>query len=114
AQIGKLIGTTRNTIAAIRDRSHWNIANIQPKDPVTLGLCSQRELDGLVAKVAKKAGVVDDGLAEQRLGDDREALIEELRAEREASTKAAGEAAQEAEAAAWLEAKRAAEAAGQS
>ena len=45
AQIGKLIGTTRNTIAAIRDRSHWNIANIQAKDPVTLGLCSQRELD---------------------------------------------------------------------
>ena len=37
-QIGKLIGTTRTTIAAIRDRSHWNMANIQPKDPVTLGL----------------------------------------------------------------------------
>jgi hypothetical protein len=36
AQIGKLIGTTRNTIAAIRDRSHWNIGNINPKDPVTL------------------------------------------------------------------------------
>jgi hypothetical protein len=113
AQIGKLIGTTRNTIAAIRDRSHWNIGNIQPKDPVTLGLCSQRELDALVAKAAKKAGIVDDGLADQRLGDDREALIEELRAERQAATKAAGEAAQEAEAQAWLEAKRAAEAAGQ-
>ena len=39
AQIGKLIGTTRNTIGAIRDRSHWNLQNIQPKDPVTLGLC---------------------------------------------------------------------------
>ena len=37
-QIGKLIGTTRTTIAAIRDRTHWNMANIQPKDPVTLGL----------------------------------------------------------------------------
>ena len=112
AQIGKLIGTTRNTIAAIRDRSHWNITNIQAKDPVTLGLCSQRELDAIVAKAAKKAGIVDEG-ADQRLGDDREALIEELRAEREAATKAAGEAAQEAEAAAWLEAKRAAEAEGQ-
>ena len=42
-QIGKLIGTTRTTIGAIRDRSHWNMANIQPKDPVTLGLTSQRE-----------------------------------------------------------------------
>ncbi len=57
AQIGKLIGTTRNTITALRDRTHWNISNIQPKDPVTLGLCSQRELDAIVAKAAKKAGI---------------------------------------------------------
>ena len=113
AQVGKLIGTTRNTIAAIRDRSHWNIANIQPKDPVTLGLCSQRELDAIVARAAKKAGIVDDGLDDVRLGDDREALIEELRAERQAAAKAVNEAAQEAEVAAWLEAKRAAEAAGE-
>jgi uncharacterized protein len=113
AQIGKLICTTRNTITAIRERSHWNIANITPKDPVTLGLCSQRELDAIVAKAAKKAGIVDEG-ADQRLGDDREALIEELRAERDAAVKAAGEAAQEAEAQAWLEAKRTAEAEEQS
>lgn len=108
AQVGKLIGTTRNTIAAIRDRSHWNIANINPKDPVTLGLCSQRELDGLVAKAAKKAGIEEDEVASNlRLGNDREALIEELRAEREAHVKAASRAAQEAEAAAWLEARKA-------
>jgi len=113
AQIGKLIGTTRNTIAAIRDRSHWNISNIQAKDPVTLGLCSQRELDAIVAKAAKKAGLVDEAGDDTRLGDDREALIEELRAERTAATKAASDAAQEAEAAAWIEAKRAAEAAGE-
>jgi hypothetical protein len=112
AQIGKLIGTTRNTITAIRERSHWNISNIQPKDPVTLGLCSQRELDAIVARAAKKAGVIYDG-NDDRLGDDREALIEELRAERDAATKAASDVAQEAEAAAWLEAKRAAEAAGE-
>ena len=110
AQIGKLIGTTRTTIAAIRDRTHWNIGNIQAKDPVTLGLCSQRELDAIVARIAKKAGVVDDGLDAVRLGDDRVALIEELRAERDATQKVALAAAQEAEAAAWLEAKRAAEA----
>lgn len=108
AQVGKLIGTTRNTIAAIRDRSHWNIANINPKDPVTLGLCSQRELDALVAKAAKKAGIEEDDTASNlRLGNDRDALIEELRAEREAQAKAASQAAQEAEAAAWLEARRA-------
>jgi hypothetical protein len=113
AQIGKLIGTTRNTIAAIRDRSHWNISNITAKDPVTLGLCSQRELDALVAKAAKGRTAEDDEQDVQRLGSDREALIEELRAAREAQSKAASEAAQEAEAAAWLAAKRAAQAAGE-
>jgi hypothetical protein len=106
AQVGKLIGTTRNTIAAIRDRSHWNISNINPKDPVTLGLCSQRELDALVAKVAKKSGVEED-VNDNRLGSDRDALIEELRAERQAQGRIAAEAAQEAEAAAWLAQRRA-------
>lgn len=110
AQIGKLIGTTRTTIAAIRDRTHWNIANIQAKDPVTLGLCSQRELDAIVSKAAKKAGLSDEDMAPVDLGSDRDALIEELRAERQAAAKSASEAAQQAEAAAWIEAKRAAEA----
>ena len=116
AQISKLIGTTRNTINAIRERSHWNIANIQPKDPVTLGLCSQRELDAAVAKAAKRAPATEGDEQEVETDisidrrDDREKLIEELRAEREAAAKAAVEAAQEAEAEAWLEAKRAAEA----
>lgn len=112
AQISKLIGTTRNTITAIRERSHWNIQNIQPKDPVTLGLCSQRELDAVVAKAAKKAGIEEDIPVVADSGTDREKLIAELRAEREANEKAAAEAAQEAEAAAWLVAKRAAEAEG--
>ncbi|WP_284123850.1 DUF1013 domain-containing protein [Parerythrobacter aestuarii] len=110
AQIGKLIGTTRNTIGAIRERTHWNIQNIQPKDPVTLGLCSQRELDAVVAKAAKKAGLVEGAPVEGEGTSDKEKLIEELRAEREAAEKAASEAAQEAEAAAWLENKRAEEA----
>lgn len=84
AQIIKLIGTTKTTIAAIRNREHWNIANITPKDPVTLGLCSQRELDALVAAAAKKAGVTPQD--DSRLGADREAMLAELRAEREAQT----------------------------
>ncbi|MES2339727.1 MAG: DUF1013 domain-containing protein [Pseudomonadota bacterium] len=79
--IGKLIGTTRTTIAAIRDRSHWNIANITPKDPVTLGLTSQRELDALVAKAAKAAGM--EAPTDTRLEGDREALLTELRAQRD-------------------------------
>ncbi|GAC1572869.1 MAG: hypothetical protein NVS3B27_18580 [Novosphingobium sp.] len=103
-----LPGGRRTTIAAIRDRSHWNISNINPKDPVTLGLCSQRELDALVAKAAKKAGTAEDEAASNlRLGNDRDALIEELRAEREVNTRAAAEVAQEAEAAAWLLARKA-------
>ncbi|HBQ22838.1 MAG TPA: DUF1013 domain-containing protein [Alphaproteobacteria bacterium] len=50
AQIVRLIGTTKNTINAVRDRTHWNSSNLQLIDPVALGLCSQLELDGLVAK----------------------------------------------------------------
>ena len=49
-QIGKLVGT----IQAIRDRTHWNISNIQPVDPVALGLTKQTELDAAVQKAAKK------------------------------------------------------------
>ena len=113
AQISKLIGTTRNTIGAIRERSHWNIQNIQPKDPVTLGLCSQRELDAMVAKAAKRAGLTEEApeAAAEDARSDKDKLIEELRAEREANEKAAAQAAQEAEAEAWLAAKREAEAA---
>lgn len=88
-QISKLIGTTRTTIAAIRDRTHWNIANIVPKDPVTLGLSSQRELDAVVAKAAKAAGI--EAVPDTRLEGDREALIEQLRAEREAAARSADE-----------------------
>ncbi len=109
-QIGKLIGTTRNTINAIRERSHWNIANIQPKDPVTLGLCSQRELDAIVAKAAKKAGIEDEVPEDTKLGGDREALIEELRAEREKAAQEAELAALQAEKEAAEEAKAAQEA----
>ena len=55
AQIIRLVGTTKSTIGAIRDRSHWNIANLQPLDPVTLGICSQIDLDFEVEKAARYA-----------------------------------------------------------
>ena len=86
-QISKLIGTTRTTIAAIRERTHWNMANIQPKDPVTLGLTTQRELDAAVAKAQKAAGTTAP--VDERLASDRDALIEQLRAEREAHVREA-------------------------
>ncbi len=50
AQISKLIGTTKPTIAAVRDRTHWNSANIKPRHPVGLGLCTMDELDQVVAR----------------------------------------------------------------
>lgn len=53
-QISKLVGTTKNTIQSIRQRSHWNINNIQPIDPVALGLCKQVELDLQVRRISKK------------------------------------------------------------
>ncbi len=63
-QISKLVGTTKPTIQAIRERTHWNIGNIQPIDPVALGLCKQSELDAVVQKAAKKkeaeGGVLTD------------------------------------------------------
>lgn len=84
--IGKLIGTTRTTIQALRDRSHWNIANIQPKDPVTLGLTTQRELDAAVARAAKLAGI-EAVSQDPEMERNREALIEELRSQREAAAR---------------------------
>ena len=54
SQIIKLVGTTKPTIKAVRERSHWNITNIVPTDPVLLGLCKQVELDSAVAKFDKK------------------------------------------------------------
>jgi len=64
AQVIRLVGTTKPTIEAIRERTHWNSANLTPTDPVTLGLCTQLELDLEVGKAAKSAPKVaeDDGV----------------------------------------------------
>jgi uncharacterized protein len=56
AQIGKLIGTTKDTIAKVRDRTHWNTTNIKPRNPVTLGLCSEADLEKAVALARHRAG----------------------------------------------------------
>lgn len=53
-QVVKLIGTTKSMIASVRDKSHWNINNIKPKDPVLLGLCAQSELDYLYRLACEK------------------------------------------------------------
>ena len=54
SQIMRLVGTTKPTIAQIKDRTHWNSPNLVPQDPVTLGLCSQTDLDVEVKKAAKR------------------------------------------------------------
>ena len=68
AQLARILGTTKATIDSVRNRTHWNSANIKPVDPVTLGLVSQLELDAVVRKAAEKKakddakrGIVSDG-----------------------------------------------------
>ncbi len=60
AKIAKLVGTTKNTIQAVRDKTHWNSSNIKPRDPVLLGLCTQTHLDAAVASIKTEQG---DGAA---------------------------------------------------
>ena len=57
AQIMRLVGTTKSTIQSIRERTHWNAQTLQPMDPVTLGLCSQIDLDLEVHRAAKEKPV---------------------------------------------------------
>ena len=68
SQVSKLLGTTKATIDQVRNRTHWNSANIKPVDPVTLGLSTQLELDAIVRRAAEKRaredakkGKVEDG-----------------------------------------------------
>lgn len=71
AQIARLLGTTKDTIAKVRDRSHWNAANIKPHDPIVLGLCKKADLDAAVAKAQRrvarerKAAGLDDAQDER-------------------------------------------------
>jgi uncharacterized protein len=60
AQIMRLVGTTKTTLQAIRNRTHWNSAALTPMDPVTLGLCSQMDLDFEVNRAAKERAPVEE------------------------------------------------------
>ena len=70
AQISKLIGTTKPTIAAVRDRTHWNSPNIKPHHPVELGLCTVAELDEALQRARARRRVEEEGLR----GDESEPL----------------------------------------
>ncbi len=67
SQIIKLVGTTKPTIQAIRSRTHWNITNIVPTDPVVLGLCKQVELDSTIAKLSNTGPTETVGQNERKL-----------------------------------------------
>lgn len=54
AQIARLLGTTKETIVKVRDRSHWNATNIKPRNPVLLGLCKQADLDAALQKAQRR------------------------------------------------------------
>ncbi len=56
AQLCKLIGTTKPTIQSVRDKSHWNAANIKPRNPVTLGLCTESDLEKAVILARPRVG----------------------------------------------------------
>lgn len=70
AQISRLIGTTKPTILSVRDRSHWNAANIKPQNPVTLGLCTEPELEKMVVIAQRR--VTNAAKAAQREANRRE------------------------------------------
>ncbi|HEV2299954.1 MAG TPA: cell cycle transcriptional regulator TrcR [Stellaceae bacterium] len=66
AQISKLIGTTKPTIAAVRDRTHWNSPNIKPRHPVGLGLCTLEELDRAIARSQRgKKPAIEEAVADE-------------------------------------------------
>jgi uncharacterized protein len=93
AQVGRLVGTTKSTIQKVRDRTHWDMANIKPQNPVSLGLCTQQDLDDAINKAHR---------AVQRVKQNEERA--KRRAEREKAAKAAEKAAAKAAAEAPAEA----------
>jgi uncharacterized protein len=106
SQIMRLVGTTKPTIIAIRERSHWNSPNLQAQDPVTLGLCSQIDLDAEVKKAAvrlererKGAGIVEQPKAGTLLPAEEALAAAAPRPEPEAERPMATALAQEARAA---------------
>jgi hypothetical protein len=70
SQIMKLIGTTKSTINSLRDKSHWNLQNIRPRDPVLLSLCTQTELDKIYHIAKEKAA--------ERAQEEKEAAVKKL------------------------------------
>ncbi len=107
AQIAKLLGTTKATINAVRDGTHWNTSNIKPQDPVSLGICTQAELDEAVIKAQAALRAREERDAKKLARAERAAAAKAAKAAEAAdeADAAAGEAETEAETVATTEAK---------
>lgn len=90
AQITKLVGTTKPTINAVRDRTHANSANIRPRHPADLGLCTYAEYEKAVEKGLKAAGKDPEAVKAQRLADQQRELEESRAGENESQSGGGG------------------------
>ena len=73
AQIARLLGTTKETIAKVRDRTHWNSSNIKPNNPVLLGLCKQADLDAALKRAQRRIAREQKGMPPE--AEDGETVI---------------------------------------
>jgi hypothetical protein len=78
SQVAKLVGSTKSTVQSVRDRTHWNMQNVRARDPVTLGLCSLKDLNDAVDKARRKAARED---AAKKKAAAKATMVEEPAAE---------------------------------
>ncbi len=86
AQIAKLIGTTKSTIAKVRDRAHWNMQNIRPRHPLELGLCSSRDLTAAVGLAQRRKARAEQQARRLKKRQEKEAAAAEAAKAAEAAT----------------------------
>ena len=66
SQIAKLIGTTKNTVVAIKNRTYWNFNNLSPKDPIAINLCSQLDLEKAIEKAKRRIKREEKKIAKEK------------------------------------------------
>jgi uncharacterized protein len=83
SQVAKLVGSTKSTVQSVKDRTHWNMQNVRPRDPVTLGLCSLKDLNDAVDRARRKAAREDAARKKAKLqaGEPEPEVVAETAAE---------------------------------
>jgi len=89
SQVAKLVGSTKSTVLSVKDRSHWNMQNVRPRDPVTLGLCSLKDLNDAVDRARRKAAR-EDAAKKKELKTQFDAVLTKLNENNETMRKAYG------------------------